>query len=159
MVNEKLNWGIICRLVKRHLYFGNHFDPFQIESHEDHNIAYFDLSRQIQLILCRHMEDIRRYRNELSGNNGDVLCNFDDKDDDNLNLHLHFSVDGGQMHSYSKLSMWPVHCTLLDLPLRLRSKRENMIILAIWEGRRKPEWKAFLGQYLSDSIIGKSVNI
>ena len=155
-----LTWLILCRLVKRHLYYDNGTTPFHLISEEKHNISYFDISRQMQLILYRYYDAITEYRDELRKNNGDVLCSCSDIFiDDPLIVYLHLPTDGSQLSTYRRHSIWPVHCTVLDLPLRLRSKRDNLIIISLWESRHKPEWVTLLRQHLSDSIIGKTTEM
>jgi len=157
-LENNLTWRVIRRLVKRHLYNGT--TPFHILSEEDHITAYFDICRQIQLLLCRYLDDIMEYRHALRKNNGDVLCSCSDIFvEDPLILHLHLSTDGGHIYTYRKHSIWPVHCTVLDLPLCLRSKRDNLIMISLWEGRRKPDWITHLSQHLSDSMIGKTTEM
>lgn len=156
-MERTLTWRVLVKLVKKHLYFNRQSPPFELRIDEDANVAYFDIELQVQLLLSRYMEEIHDYRRELRLGNGDVLCGCDSIElNETLNLHLHLSTDGGQLHTYRKQTIWPVHCTLLDLPLKLRCKRENMIIFALWESRRKPDWSTFLSHYLSDTIIGKT---
>ena len=120
-------------------------------------VATFDLLHQLRLVLVEHYDTIISYRSKLSTGNGDILSLSDDLDcRDPLILHLHLSADGGQLYRYKKQSFWAVHATVLDLPLDLRSKKENMILLYLCASKQKPEWSVFMKDCLKDSVIDKT---
>lgn len=117
----------------------------------------FDLKTQINLLLIQYYDLILSYHDSLETDNGDILYLHDSlRSRDPLILNLHLSTDGGQLFRYKKQTVWPVHATLLDLPLDVRCKKENILLLCLWLGKRKPHWSILLKDYLSNSVIGKT---
>ena len=90
-----------------------------MDRQETYQMASFDLSVQIRLLLIRYYEQLLQYRERLKMDNGDLLFLHDDLDSsDPLILHLHLSADGGQLFRYKKqlfgqcmLLFWTFHLT------------------------------------------------
>lgn len=148
-----LTWRSINRLIRKKLFIGDS-PQYILEVDATKQVAAFDLLNQIRLIMIEHyvipLYAIRwKWRYILSSSN-----DLDYRDP--LVLHLHFSADGGQLFRYKKMTLWAMHATLLDLPLELRTKKENVILFYLWAGKHKPDWSSFLREYLNDSIIGKT---
>lgn len=146
-------------MVKRYLYLDTAPTYYRIPTDESIRYVTFDIEWQLQLLLCRYIKEIRQYRDLLRSDNGDILGGYTDVNQDVLVLHLHLSTDGGQLYRFKKSTIWPVHCTVLDLPLNLRTKRENIIVLGLWEGRQKPQWSQYLSIYLKNSCLGKPIEL
>lgn len=124
-------------------------------------VAYCSLTYQIELLLHTQLDDILSYRGILRGeDNGDVLWGNDSiLSVDPIILHLHISSDGGSLYRYKKISFWPFHAVLLDLPLYLRNKLENILIFGIWASRTKPDWEGFLFEYLKAFPFNEVITI
>jgi hypothetical protein len=142
--------------------FGVSWNPgFRIHSCSDYQAASFDLHVQLQILMEHHFEDVLAYREKLKLEScGDVLHSCEDLDGkDPIILHLHLSTDGGQPFRYKKISLWPLHAMLLDLPLNLRSKKENILMLGLWLSKSKPHWTSFVKDYLEDSIVNTTITL
>ena len=48
---------------------------------------------------------------------------------------------------------------LLDLPLNIRSKPENILLIALWDGSSKPDWSSFLDRHFQESCLNKEIPI
>lgn len=55
------------------------------------------------------------------------------------------------MFKSSKVSLWPVYCSILNLPPAIRSKSKNIILSGLWVGPIKPPMQYLLGP-LTDQI-------
>jgi len=155
-IKKKLSWRVVKKHIRKHLCLD------QTPSYNftfDEKCVTFDITWQLELLLCRYLDTIRNYRRDLEHDNSDILGGCGIGDTDIIVLHLHLSTDGGQLYRYKKSTVWPVHCMLLDLPLHLRTKRENVIILGLWESRVKPDWCHFLTDYLKTSGIGSPMDL
>ncbi|CAF4171168.1 unnamed protein product [Adineta steineri] len=53
-------------------------------------------------------------------------------------------LDGIPLAKSSKLTLWLLSCSILELPPHLRNQRENMIILSMWIGFQQPLIKTWL---------------
>ncbi len=60
--------------------------------------------------------------------------------------HLAFSLstDGVPLFKSSKLTLWPVYLTILNLPANIRMNSENVILCGLWVGPTKPEMDLLL---------------
>ena len=118
-------------------------------------------SHKIHLVLCEHLHTILKYRDCISVDNGDVLCGAESTSkSDIITIHLHISSDGGQMHKFKKhITVWPFHAVILDLPINLRFKPENIILMALWYSKSKPDWTVFLRNYLQDCELNTEFNV
>lgn len=57
-------------------------------------------------------------------------------------ISLQLNTDGAQIFKSSKFSFWPLMGLINEVPYR--SKRSNMILMALWYGNKKPPKAAFL---------------
>lgn len=102
---------------------------------------------------------IRRYKESLKEDCGDILCRDLNEPEDQLFINLHLSTDGGQMYRYKKNQLWPLNATILDLSLHIRCRPENVIILFLWSGRDKSNSTGLLPSYLQQSWINKKMSV
>lgn len=51
------------------------------------------------------------------------------------------NTDGVNLYESSKIELWPVFLAINELSPTLRFSRENMLLIAIWQGKGKPPFK------------------
>lgn len=66
---------------------------------------------------------------------------------DLISLILH--IDGINITSSSKLKLWMLSGSIVELPPKLRSRRFNMVILSLWIGYVIPPVKLWLSSSMS----------
>jgi hypothetical protein len=64
-----------------------------------------------------------------------------------VSLLLH--LDGVSLSKSSKVTLWLFSCSLIELPPRLRCRRDNMIILSVWIGPCEP----LIDKWLDECLI------
>ena len=64
------------------------------------------------------------------------------------NLSLAFSCDGVPVHKSSKRSLWPILCTINDLPVHLRGK--HVMLCGLWFGPNKPHMNSYLKPFVDE---------
>lgn len=102
------------------------------------NNFYDNLQGRFKKHFDNSYEDITDgtlYRN-LFNNNGPLSS------PDNLSFVL--NTDGAPVFRSSKVSIWPVFLVINELPFKIRMKKENMILAALWFGNEKPAMGTFL---------------
>ncbi|XP_071785542.1 uncharacterized protein [Asterias amurensis] len=67
---------------------------------------------------------------------------------DNKNISLLWNTDGVPIFKSSKFSIWPVLCSINELPMKLR--RENVLLTALWFGDKKPDMNIFLKPFIDE---------
>lgn len=91
--------------------------------------------------VCKeNLEDIYDgsvYKNEMS--NG-FLSN-------KSNISFTWNTDGVPLFKSSKFSIWPLYLVINELPYEERIKKENIIIVGIWFGTKKPNANLFLSVF------------
>ena len=60
------------------------------------------------------------------------------------NLSFVLNTDGAPVFKSSKVSIWPVFLVINELPFKIRMKKENAILAALWFGNEKPAMGTFL---------------
>lgn len=50
------------------------------------------------------------------------------------NISFTFNTDGASVFKSSNVSIWPIYLIVNELPYRLRMKKENMLLAALWFG-------------------------
>ena len=144
-------------MVQRALYAA--ISPFELRTFGSNESVIFDLKFQVQLLLTRYFDVIKRYRDCIE-QYGDILCGNLDEPKDQLFINLHLSTDGGQLYRYKKNHLCPLHATVLDLPFSIRCRPENIMILGLGSGRDKPDWSELLpSYYLHQSLINKKITV
>lgn len=61
-----------------------------------------------------------------------------------LQLNLLVNADGAKFTKSKFGSFWPVDALVAELPPKLRTKFENCVLLAFWQGEEKPLWERVL---------------
>jgi hypothetical protein len=126
--------------------FGIHF---QLEE----DFISLDIIHQLKLIVLKNLKMIIAYHKELySEQNFDVLSSRIMTERAHLlsmkpiYLHLFISVDGTAMLRTRSLSFWPIQVIVLDLPLQIRQKFENIVLCSLWHGKNEPNFKKMLSK-------------
>lgn len=63
----------------------------------------------------------------------------DKYDEDQIILPITFNTDGAKIFAPSKTSLWPIQVTLGFLPPKIRFLNENISIVGLYCGERKPD--------------------
>lgn len=63
--------------------------------------------------------------------------------DGELHLHLVLNSDGAMFSKAKAGGFWPLVSILAELPRKIRTKFQNSILLAFWQGESKPNWNIF----------------
>lgn len=63
-------------------------------------------------------------------------------------LTLTINVDGANVFTSSKSSLWPIHCVLNELPVALRWT--NILLAGLWFGGHHPAIMPFLQQFVTE---------
>ena len=65
------------------------------------------------------------------------------------NIALSLNMDGVPLYKSSSWSLWPVFLTILNLPISIRMKAENVLLAGLWYGPTKPPMKLLLQPVLN----------
>ena len=64
---------------------------------------------------------------------------------------LTMNTDGVPLYNSSSVSLWPVFCSINELPPAERFLTQNLVIWGLWQGKGKPNFKTYL-QPLVDEL-------
>ena len=120
--------------------------------------AYLSVEKQLKDLLENHcIEDILL---NFGGNSRVKLndSNCEDISDGNLynisseepNLSLSFNSDGVPVFKSSSCGIWPILCTVNELPPNLR--KEHVLLAALWFGESKPAMNVFFEPFVDELI-------
>jgi hypothetical protein len=80
-----------------------------------------------------------------------------------LFLHLLLNADGAKFTKSKFGSFWPIDAEVVELPKKIRSKFENIVLLLLWQGEKKPPWGQVLETAKNElfvlSTLGFETNI
>ena len=65
-------------------------------------------------------------------------------------LTFTWNTDGVPLFKSSKTSMWPFFLAVNELPFKLRRQPENLLLVGLWIGPKKPEMLTFLKPFIDD---------
>lgn len=135
-------------------------------------VSIFDVNQQLVFTrtLNRLLIDIETNRQQIVTdrsspyNNNDIVFNRVYQELENkygsipfISLLLH--LDGICLSKSSKLTLWLLSCSIVELPVHLRYRRFNMIILSVWVGYREPLIDLWLSECLQQLNIFKKKGI
>jgi hypothetical protein len=69
-------------------------------------------------------------------------------EENRLTLIVH--CDGAPLVRSSKQSLWPLFASVVELPPPIREHQRNIVLLAIWASKRKPNPNLFLHETITD---------
>lgn len=67
---------------------------------------------------------------------------------DRNNISFIWYTDGIPVFKSSKISLWPVHLTVNELPFEDRKRRENTLLVGYWYNDKKPQMNTFLYKFM-----------
>jgi tnp2 family transposase len=116
-------------------------------------IVRFDVRTQIQSIMARNIAILNQSQLFPPSD----ICFAEQyqhtKHNNNNRITLIVHSDGAPLVRSSKKCIWPCFASISELPPPLREFQSNIIILAIWTSRKKPNVNIFLEQTINDLII------
>lgn len=113
-------------------------------------VVYIPIEEQIKATLDKHFDVIVDY---MSRNKNENITDFDNgnlykrarqKYPHSILLCLTLNADGAQVHNSQKKSVWPIQLYQNYLPPHLRFKCENILLVTIYFGREKPDFRKLL---------------
>ena len=122
-------------------------------------IVSFNLIEQLRLLVNHNLNLLRQYqqqaRNRTTVDEGDIVRA--DVYQSLLHAHPEFFVsvmihaDGIPLYKSKNCSAWPILGAVLELPPLARARSDNVLLLAIWIGKKKPDFGKIL-EKLSDQF-------
>ncbi len=105
-------------------------------------------------IVERHIVDIAKYHEKIlsekyDNTNNDIPFQKIYRSFLKTAVHKPFistliHLDGIPLAASSKLTLWLLSCSILELPPHLRNQRQNMVLLSMWVGVQQPVIKTWL---------------
>ena len=65
------------------------------------------------------------------------------------NISCIFNTDGVPLYSSSNVKLWPIFLAINELPPMHRFSRDNLILAGIWQGKKNPPFREYLGAFSS----------
>ncbi|CAF3575551.1 unnamed protein product [Rotaria socialis] len=122
----------------------------QRRSTEIIEIVRFDVRSQIQWIMNRNVAFINKSHffpsNDICF--GEQYQNMSDRSNNTITLIVH--SDGAPIVRSSKQSIWPCFASITEISPPLREFQSNIIILALWLSKKKPDVNIFLTETVND---------
>ena len=122
-------------------------------------IVSFNLIEQLRLLVNHNLNLLREYqqqaRNRTTSDENDIVRA--DVYQSLLKAHAQFFVsvmihaDGIPLYKSKNCSAWPILGAVLELPPLARARSDNVLLLAIWIGKKKPSFEKIL-EKLSDQF-------
>ncbi|CAF3198441.1 unnamed protein product [Rotaria socialis] len=147
-VEQLFNKRLICIQCHHNLSHNDKICNKCFSKEKKYIASIFDVNQPLVFTrtldrLSSEIEDNRKQcnLNHLSrqNNNNDIIFNQVYKELQNrhgsssfISLLLH--LDGISLCKSSKLNLWLLSCSLIELPVHLRYRRFNMIVLSVWIG-------------------------
>ncbi|CAF1332759.1 unnamed protein product [Rotaria sordida] len=122
----------------------------QRRSYELIEIVRFDIRSQIQSIMCRNFDFLNKSHLFPPS---DICFGewYQQQSNTNANkITLLVHTDGAPLIRSSKQSIWPCFASITELPPPIREFQSNIIILALWVSKMKPNVNTFLDQTVND---------
>ncbi|PAA77214.1 hypothetical protein BOX15_Mlig024626g3 [Macrostomum lignano] len=115
-------------------------------------VTLLNIVPQLRSILTKHLTTILKYEQKLqTSSNSDVLNskivsdqNLQRSSNKSIHLHLLVSADGANFFDNAKSSFWPFQAQILNLPVHIRQKFSNLILLALVAAKAIPHFQVFL---------------
>ncbi|XP_047138945.2 uncharacterized protein LOC124814894 [Hydra vulgaris] len=164
MIRRFVTKNIFSHTEPTHKYYCHNcctalVDTCKINTHCSSHIFILDIISQMKLVLFLNLDAIKSYQLEImSGKRkSDFISrpNFVEnmKSANVLHIHLLMSTDGGEPYTKKKITMWPFHAIILDLPSYKRFLFENTLLLGLWFSLLKPNWNAYLKEYINGKLF------
>lgn len=113
-------------------------------------LIHMDIRSQIQQIMIKNYS----FLNQTCLYPRTDICYGDDYSHSNAEFsnRITFIVhtDGSPLVKSSKQSLWPCFASLVELPPPIRDYQENIVVMALWASRSKPEPNVFLHETIDE---------
>nr|XP_047146642.1 uncharacterized protein LOC124819242 isoform X1 [Hydra vulgaris] len=170
MIRRFVTKNIFSHTEPTHKYYCHNcctalVDTCKINTHCSSHIFILDIISQMKLVLFMNLDAIKSYQLEImSGKRkSDFISrpNFVEnmKSANVLHIHLLMSTDGGEPYTKKKITMWPFYAIILDLPSYKRFLFENTLLLGLWFSLLKPNWNAYLKEYINGKLFETPLEI
>ncbi|CAF2264380.1 unnamed protein product [Rotaria magnacalcarata] len=114
-----------------------------LQTHELTEVVTVNIRSRLESILSCNIEVLTGKTNHLFPS-GDISrfkyyrLNTMNKENDNvISLILH--ADGAPLIRSTKQSLWPCYASIIELPPPIREYKSNILTLALWASRKKPD--------------------
>lgn len=112
-------------------------------------VIAFDIIEQLRLLVQQNMNRLRRYqeeaRNQTTSDPYDIVCGEVYKALLNVYEQLFISImlhsDGIPLYKSKNLNAWPILGAILELPPFARTRADNILLLGMWIGKKKPKFE------------------
>lgn len=113
-------------------------------------IVRFDVRSQIKSIMSRNVQFINKSKffppSDICF--GEQYQHSSSTNSDKISLIVH--SDGAPIVRSSKQSIWPCFASITEIPPPMREFQSNIIILALWLSKKKPDVNIFLKETVND---------
>ena len=123
-------------------------EDMKITSDDMVQIVSFDLVEQLRLLIGKNMDLLREYQEQARVRNtpdsndivrGDVYQAILSNNRDFF-VSVMFHNDGVPLYKSKNCNAWPILGAVLELPPFSRTRADNMLLLSIWIGKKKPNF-------------------
>jgi hypothetical protein len=120
-----------------------------LRRHDIDEIVHLDAESQLNSIVRQNFAFLNKPEHYPYADvcNGEYYRNRTIKENQ-LTLIVH--CDGAPLVRSSKQSIWPLFASLVELPPPIREHQRNIVLLALWASKRKPEPNIFLNETIND---------
>ena len=124
---------------------------------KENSLQYVDMRFQLSCVVQTFHEEISQYRQKEN-------AIFDLTDTSYYksickDINLYMFTDGVPVTKSPSTSVWPVFCSLIELPPKLRDSRQNKIIFGVWYGLEKPNSNQLFKKFTQEIKILKETGI
>ena len=120
------------------------------ETTEIIEIVRFDVRVQIECIMNRNVSLLNKSKlfppSDICF--GEQYQYISNKTNNRISLIVH--SDGAPLIRSSKKSVWPCFASIVELPPPVREFQSNIIVLALWVSKKKPDVNIFLDQTIRE---------
>ncbi|CAM4985710.1 unnamed protein product [Rotaria socialis] len=171
-VDQLFTKRLICTECQNILFHNDKVCKYCASSDSKSIATVFDINQQLVFarMLDRLVPDIERNRQQIlidsssPQNNNDIMFNKIYRDlqykyslTPFVSLLLH--LDGIALSKSSRLNLWLFSCTIIELPVELRYRRCNTVVLSVWVGCREPIIDAWLSESLQQLNTVKKIGV
>lgn len=128
--------------------------------------VHIPITQQIQHILDKYLDVIVTYANEerISDELNDIqdsnlYKNLAQKSEGKILMPLTINLDGAQIFRSSKSTLWPIQVSLGFLPPNIRFLVENILVVGLYCGDKKPAMHTIIAPFANDMRILKQKGI
>lgn len=130
-------------------------------------IVTFDVVEQLRLTVNQNLKLLENYQRQARDRTtedpsdivqGDVYQSLLKKHSDFF-VSLMIHSDGVPLYKSKNSNAWPMLGALLELPPYARTRHDNVFLLCVWIGRRKPEFSQLFRRLIQKINFAKNLGI